>query len=161
MKAEYINPFVKAAASVLRDELGSEVGRGEIYLHRSAYTSQDVTVLIGVTGQVNGIVLYSLSKLTACNIAAHILDQPFPEFDDLAQSGVAEIGNVITGTAGIHLSEAGFTTNISPPTVLVGSGTMVSTIDLPRLVIPLTTMAGPIEIHVALQVMGSAVPNYS
>ena len=151
MKVEYINPFVRAATEVLERELGRAVEQGTVYLHRSAYTSQEVTVLIGVTGQVRGIVLYCLSQQTACAIAAAILGQEVPEFDELAQSGIAEIGNVITGTASVYLAEAGFTSTITPPTLLIGQGTMVSTIDLPRLVIPILTELGTIEIHVALQ----------
>ncbi|MCS7001824.1 MAG: chemotaxis protein CheX, partial [Dehalococcoidia bacterium] len=122
-----------------------------VSLLRSAYTNQDVTVLVGVTGDVRGVVLYCLSAQTACKFAEQMLGQQVPEFDDLAQSGIAELGNVITGAAGVHLAEAGFTFNITPPTLLIGNGTMVSTVDLPRLVIPVKTEHGPLEIHVALQ----------
>jgi chemotaxis protein CheX len=144
--------------SVFKEELRGDIQRGQIYVHTSAYTKQEVTVLIGVTGQIQGIVLYELSTQTACKLAGLIACREFDEFDELAQSGVAELGNVITGTAGTHLSEAGFTTSMSPPTLLVGTGTMVSTIDLPRLVIPLQTSAGAVDIHVALQVKETTAP---
>lgn len=150
MKSEYINPFLKAAVAVLEQELSSPVSRGEISLKRSSYTTHDVTVVIGVTGAVEGTVLLCLSQETACDMVGKILGQPFAEFDELAQSGTAEVGNVITGSAGAQLADAGFHSTISPPTIVIGSNTMVSTLDLPRIVIPLGTCAGPMELHVAL-----------
>jgi chemotaxis protein CheX len=69
----------------------------------------------------------------------------------LAQSGIGELGNVITGRAGILLAEAGYPSNITPPALVVGKGTLVTTLDLNRLVFPLQTEQGPLEIHVVLK----------
>ncbi len=150
MKVEYINPFVQAATEVLERELGCTVDQGKMSTTRSAYTTEDVSVLIGVHGEVRGMVLYCLSEKTASNIAAIVLSQEVPELDEFAQSGIAEISNVITGTAGRYLAEAGFSANISPPTLLIGRGTMVSTANLNRLIIPLNTELGAFEVHIAL-----------
>ena len=85
-----------------------------------------------------------------------MMGQEFPEFDALAQSGIAEIGNVITGRAAVLLAEAGFPSDLAPPMLLVGRGTMISTLDVQRLVIPLETDLGKIEIQVALKLAGAA-----
>jgi chemotaxis protein CheX len=151
MKVDFVNPFVDAARSVLETELGVAVNKGTVSLQSSAYTTQDVTVLIGVMGAVQGVVLYGMSQKTALNIVGAMMGQAFPEFDELAQSGIAELGNVITGLAATGLENAGYSSRISPPTSIVGHGSMISTLDIRRLVVPLITDFGAVEIHVALR----------
>jgi chemotaxis protein CheX len=56
----------------------------------------------------------------------------------------------------VLLSEAGFPSDLAPPMLLIGRGTMISTLDVQRLVIPLETEFGKIEIQVALKLMGAA-----
>ena len=68
-----------------------------------------------------------------------------------AKSGIGEIGNVITGREAVLLAEAGFPSDLAPPMLIVGRGTMVSTLDVQRLVIPLETEVGRIDVQVALR----------
>jgi chemotaxis protein CheX len=157
MRAEIINPFLQAASEVLESELGSPPQRGAIGLQRSAYTSDEVTAVVAVTGEVAGIVLFAMTETTARAMVSKMMGQEFPEFDALAQSGIAEIGNVITGRAAVLLSEAGFASDLAPPMLIVGCGSMISTLDVQRLVIPMVTEFGEIEIQVALKLTGAAV----
>jgi len=156
MKAEFINPFLQAATTVLESELGSAPQRGNIGLQRSAYTSNEVTAVVGVTGTVSGMVMFSMAESTARSMVGVMMGQEFPEFDALAQSGIAEIGNVITGRAAVLLAEAGFPSDLAPPMLIVGKGTLLSTLDVQRLVIPLESEFGSIEVQVALKENASA-----
>jgi len=142
---------VEAATEVLNDEVQTEVSRGALSLQKTSLTTDDITVLITLVGQVQGVVLVSLSRQTGLNMVASIMGQPFTEFDSLAQSGVAELGNVITGRATIKLAEAGIQSNISPPTLILGSSIQISTLDFPRIVVPLHTDLGSITVHLALR----------
>jgi chemotaxis protein CheX len=151
MRAEIINPFLQAASEVLESELGSPPQRGAIGLQRSAYTSDEVTAVVAVTGEVAGMVLFAMTESTARAMVSKMMGQDFPELDALAQSGIAEIGNVITGRASCLLSEAGFTSDLAPPMLIVGRGSMISTLDVQRLVIPMETEFGQVEIQVALK----------
>ena len=151
MRAEIINPFLQAASEVLESELGSPPQRGAIGLQRSAYTSDEVTAVVAVTGEVAGMVLFAMTESTARAMVSKMMGQDFPELDALAQSGIAEIGNVITGRASCLLSEAGFTSDLAPPMLIVGRGSMISTLDVQRLVIPMKTEFGQVEIQVALK----------
>jgi chemotaxis protein CheX len=151
VKVEFVNPFIQAASEVLESELGAEAQRGELRLQKSAFTTDEVTAIVGVTGKVRGIVLYSMTESTAMAIVARIMQQEFHAFDALAQSGIGELGNVITGRAGVLLSDAGYPSNITPPAVVVGKGTMVTTLDLNRLVMPLETDVGRLEVQIVLR----------
>jgi len=151
VKVEFVNPFIEAACEVLESELGGEAQRGEVRLQKSAITTDEVTALVGVTGTVSGLVLYSMSLATAVALASRMMGQEFQELDALAQSGIGELGNVITGRAGVLLSEAGYPSNITPPALVVGRGTMVTTLDLNRLVFTLQTEVGDLEVQLVLR----------
>lgn len=156
MRAEFINPFLQAATEVLESELGSAPKRGAVGLQRSAYTSDEVTVVVAVIGDVAGMVIFAMTEDTARAMVSRMMGQEFPEFDALAQSGIAEIGNVITGRAAVLLSEAGFPSELAPPMLLVGRNTMISTLDVQRLVIPMETDLGRVEIQVALNLTSAS-----
>jgi chemotaxis protein CheX len=151
MNVKFLNPFVEAASEVIEIETGINLKRGDLGLEKTPYMTDDITVIIALVGMVNGNVLYSLSIPTAIALASRMLGENLASFDNLAQSGIAELGNVITGRASVKLSSAGYDSTISPPTLVVGSGIMISTLDRPRLVVPFQSEYGPITIHLALR----------
>ncbi len=151
MNVKFLNPFVEAAYEVLKAETRIEVNRGELSLDKSPYQTDDVTVIIALVGAVEGTVFYSMNEATASNFATLILGEEQHLADSLAQSGIAELGNVITGRATVLLAQAGYEANISPPTLLLGRGATISTLDFPRLVVPLVSESGTLMIHIALR----------
>lgn len=155
MKAEWINPFLNAAVNYLAMDTNvspSEIGRGDISLEENRMaTHRDVTILVAVTGDVQGVVAYSINEGTACRMVTAILGEPTPMYSELVASAVAEMGNVITGLAGASLEKMGYVTDIAPPYTVWGRGAIISTINIPRLVVPLTTPFGDIDISIALQ----------
>jgi len=151
MKADLVNPFVLAAADVLRSEVGADVRRGPMKVEKAGYVSDDVTVLVSLVGQVEGSVLYGMSYETAKGIVSQILGQPFERFDELAQSGISEVANVITGLSSTKLSEAGYVSIISVPMLIIGKGARISTLKIDRLVIPLETTLGELKLSLGLR----------
>lgn len=152
MKVEYINPFVQAAYDVLVQEIQAKIEKGTLSIEESSVTTQEeVTVLIGITGKLHGVVMYSLAERTAKNIVSAMLGERIPIFDAMAESAIAEMGNVISGLASAQLENAGYICNIAPPTMVIGRGVIISTINIKRLVIPLNTEHGTIRISVAVK----------
>lgn len=150
MKAEFVNPFLAAAQQVLEAEAGAAVRKGTVTVQNSPLMSDDVTVLIGVVGRVKGVVLYSLSERTAKDLVGAMVGEPVQVLDPLVESAVGELGNVITGRASMELEKLGYPVTIAPPSVVVGKNTVISTLEIRRLVIPLVTQYGDIVVHVAL-----------
>ncbi|MGE5559477.1 MAG: chemotaxis protein CheX [Chloroflexota bacterium] len=150
MKVAYINPFVSAVARVLDQEAGLTVQRGQISMTAESVTSDDITVIIGVVGQVHGVVMYSLSERMAKSIVAAMIGQEVPVFDTMAESAISELANVITGLASSDLEESGFTCRLAPPTLIIGRGVYISTVLIQRLNIPIQTEQGTLHISVAL-----------
>lgn len=151
MDVRFLNPFLIAAAEVIEAEVKLKIQRGGISVHQGALTTDDVTVLINLVGQIQGVVLLELSRQTGISFVSRMMGQTFDEFDNLAQSGIAELGNVISGKATVELSKTGVDSTISPPTMILGKGTQISTIDFQRLVVPLQTEAGSITVHLAVR----------
>jgi chemotaxis protein CheX len=150
MNIKYLMPFIESAYEVILAEAKIEMKRGELTIEKGAYVTGDITVILSLIGDIKGTVIYSLEKITALNIVSKIFGETLREFDDLAQSGVAELGNVITGKASVKLSQSGYESTISPPALIVGNGARVSTLAIPRLRVPLQSEAGEIVIHLAL-----------
>jgi len=150
MDVRFLTPFLKGAVDVLTTELGGPIERGELSLRRSAYTTQAVNVLLTLVGRIQGVVIYGMSQSTALAMVSQIMGQPFEVMDDLAQSGVAEIGNVITGRASMLLAAEGYTAKLSIPMLVMGEA-MISILDFPRVVVPLVCQHGAIEVHLALR----------
>lgn len=151
MNVKFLNPFVEAAYEVLRAEADTDIARGELRLDKEPYITNDVTVIISLVGHVSGNVIYGLELPTALALASFMLGESLTSFNALAQSGIAELGNVITGRASVKLAEAGYESTISPPTMLLGKGASISTLDIARLVVPLRSRFGDVLIHLALR----------
>ena len=92
-----------------------------------------------------------MAETVSLKLISAILGQDASELDELGQSGIAEMANVIAGTAGIQLADENIETIINPPLVLVGRGARLSTVEIQRLVVPLTTAYGEVKLHVALR----------
>jgi chemotaxis protein CheX len=150
MNVKYLIPFVDAAYEVLKAEAHYQMKRGQLSLEKGVYLTEEITVILSLVGDITGTVFYSMNTQTTLNIISVILGEQLTELDALAQSGIAELGNVITGRASVKLSHTGFETTISPPTLMIGAGATISTLDLPRLIVPLEGAPGKIVIHLAL-----------
>jgi len=154
-RADILEPFVEAARDVIAAELGTEVAPGKLAVARGAATTRDVTVLIGITGRLTGIVTYGMSDEMALTIVGKLMGAPVAELDEMVLSGVAELGNVIAGRATTLLVGMGLHTMITPPILLVGGGSRLTVANIPRLMVPLNTDLGTVESQLAVKVTGA------
>jgi len=151
LNVEFLNPFVEAARDVFLAETQLDVSRGNLSMETSSFTADEITVLISLVGDVRGVVMLGLSEATGLALVGRMMSQSFETFDRLAQSGVAELGNVIAGRASVKMEEAGYTTDISPPTMVRGKGVSISTLEFQRIKVPLANDLGEVTVHLALE----------
>ncbi len=151
MNVKFLNPFLEAINEVLKAETGSITEKGDLKLDKAPYITDDITVIIALVGAIEGMVMYSLDNDTAIKLVSKMMGDDISEFNSLVQSGVAELGNVITGRASVKLSQTGFDATISPPTLVIGRGSQITTLDFPRLVVPLSTDFGKVTVQLALR----------
>ncbi len=150
MRAEFINPFVAAGVQVLESVMESAPQPGQLAVRSATFTTQQVSIVVGVTGRIEGQAVYGMSLVTATKVAAAMSGMPAITFDELASSAIAELGNMVSGHAATLLSNAGYECQITPPTLIRGANIEIST-STPALVVPLHTDFGKIEINVAVR----------
>ncbi|EKD87667.1 MAG: hypothetical protein ACD_35C00295G0006 [uncultured bacterium] len=151
MNVKFLNPFIEAAFEVLKAEAGITAERGNLGLEQNEYKTDDITVILALVGTVEGTVYFGMSDETAMLLVSKMIGENITSFNSLAQSGIAELGNVITGRASVKLSVAGYEATISPPTLLLGKGATISTLDFARIVVPVLFDGTGINIHLALR----------
>lgn len=152
MKVEYINPFVSGSSLVFEQILGNKPVPGKLSARPQLFTSNAINIVCGVTGDVAGQVIYGLSQPTALKIASRMIGQQCKEFDELVASAIAELANMISGNSITMLSQQGFTSDITPPTIIKGTNVRISSSDIPVIVIPLDIEGfGEVQTNVCLQ----------
>ena len=72
MKIEIVNPFITGAVHVLVEYIGSEMEQGQLAVRTAIFTTQQVSIIVGVSGEVRGEVIYGMSPVTATKIASAI-----------------------------------------------------------------------------------------
>ena len=154
MRVEYINPFVESAFSVLKEVMECEVKRGEIYLKSTNMSIQGVAALVGLAGDVEGRVLFDMSKDTALFVAGAMNQETFTVLDDLAKATIQELANMITAQAVTKLHDLGFKFDLTPPALFTGDNMEVATNlgEVEALIVPMEL--GPnlkIEVNVAIR----------
>jgi len=154
MRVEYINPFVESAFSVLKEVMNADVKRGEIYLKPTTMSIQGVAALVGLAGDVEGRVLFDMTKSTALHVAGAMNQEEFATFDELAKATIQELANMITAQAVTKLHDLGFKFDLTPPALFTGDNMEVSTNlgEVEALIVPMELgNNGKIEVNVAIR----------
>jgi chemotaxis protein CheX len=152
MRVEYINPFVEAAFNVLREVLNTEVKRGDLYLKSTTMSIMGVAALVGLAGDVEGRVLFDMTKDTALKIAGAMNGEDFSVLDELAKATITELANMITAQAVTKLHDLGFKFDLTPPALFTGENMEISNREVEALIVPMELGPhGKIEINVAVR----------
>ncbi|MDR0382487.1 MAG: chemotaxis protein CheX [Spirochaetaceae bacterium] len=154
MRVEYINPFVEATFSVLKEVLNTDVNRGDLYLKESSMRIMGVAALVGLAGDVEGRVLFDMTKDTALKIASAMNGgEEFPALDDMAKATITELANMITAQAITKLHDLGFKFDLTPPALFSGENMEISnTLNVEALIVPMELgPLGKIEVNVVIR----------
>jgi len=154
MRVEYINPFVESAFTVLKEVMNSEVKRGEIYLKPTSMSIMGVAALVGLAGDVEGRVLFDMTKDTALHVAGAMNMEEFTVLDELAKATIQELANMITAQAVTKLHDLGFKFDLTPPALFTGDNMEVSSNlgEVEALIVPMEMAEkGKIEVNVAIR----------
>jgi chemotaxis protein CheX len=153
MRVEYINPFVEAAFNVLKEVLNSDVKRGDLYLKNASMSIMGVAALVGLAGDVEGRVLFDMTKETALAVSGAMNGEQFTTLDELAKATIQELANMITAQAVTKLHDLGFKFDLTPPALFTGDNMEVSNnLKVEALIVPMELGAiGKIEVNVAIR----------
>lgn len=107
-------------------------------------------VLVGLTGNLRGSVTYAVGQETARAMYGAMSGLAADEFHGLAQSAIGELANMISGRGTAILDGLGCSCDITPPMLIVGPNTTVSTAASMRDHARIDTGHGPIFIDVGV-----------
>ena len=151
MRVEYINPFVEAAFNVLKEVLGEDIKRGELYLKATSQPVLGVAAIVGLAGDVEGRVLLDMSHKTALAIASAMNGEKLTELDALGKATIAELANMITGQAVTKLHDLGFKFDLTPPALITGDNMVVTDAGVEALIVLVELTEGKLEVNVAIR----------
>jgi chemotaxis protein CheX len=153
MRVEYINPFVEAAFDVLKEVLNTDVKRGDLYLKQSTMSIMGVAALVGLAGDVEGRVVFDMTKQTALGVVSAMNGgESFTAMDEMAKATIQELANMITGQAVTKLHALGFKFDLTPPALFTGENMEISNGKVEALIVPMELgPLGKIEINVAVR----------
>ncbi|GMO32484.1 MAG: chemotaxis protein CheX [Termitinemataceae bacterium] len=162
MRVEYINPFVEATYNVLKEVLNTDgskdpdtlVKRGDLFLKEASMQIMGVAALVGLAGDVEGRVLFDMSKDTALKVAGEMNGgEVFTSLDDMAKATITELANMITAQAVTKLHELGFKFDLTPPALFSGENMEISnTLKVEALIVPMEMgPLGKIEVNVVIR----------
>ena len=150
MKEDYVNSFLAPAKLVWEKEMGVDLEVVGAEVTSNQFTTDDITVIIGVSGRLEGNVLYGFSEESAQSIVAVMMGEPVTTInDELALSAIGEIGNMITGNAAARLAQLGYTCNISPPVIINPAGSRFTTV-VPQILVRFTSPVGGLAVRIGL-----------
>lgn len=128
-----MNNTVSAVFPAAVEEVLLECGFADVDVRNGCSDDETVqlSVSIGLTGRVKGFFVVGTTLETALGVAHDLggmmgIDMgPMPTMDDMHRAALSELANQISGRAAMHLSDAGFDTDITPPTIMSGDGLTV------------------------------------
>jgi chemotaxis protein CheX len=149
LKAEYINPFVTAAAEVFSTMLQCELTRGKLAIGNGAQPTMDISGVIGLSGRATGTVVLSLDRAVALSATEILLGQKCTSIDGDVIDAVGELTNMVAGRAKAGLEHLAM--SLALPTVITGKNHVISFGSATQtLAIPFTCDWGGLVVEVGL-----------
>ena len=151
MDAKLVNPFIDAFTSVLPMMGFPTPSRKGMGLKSIVVDSLGVTIMVGFTRQLRGHVVYNMSEETAKHIASTMMmGMPVAALDEMAQSAICEMSNMLTATAATNLTALGYDVDISTPSLTVGSDFKVKISTEKYLTVTMDLAGHDVEINIAV-----------
>ncbi|MEE1361380.1 MAG: chemotaxis protein CheX [Selenomonadaceae bacterium] len=151
MGAKLVNPFIDAFTSVLPMMGFPTPSRKGMGLKSIVVDSLGVTIMVGFTRQLRGNVVYNMSEETAKHIASTMMmGMPVAALDEMAQSAICEMSNMLTATAATNLTALGYDVDISTPSLTVGSDFKVKISTEKYLTVTMDLAGHDVEINIAV-----------
>lgn len=152
MDVKLVNPFIDAFTTVM-PQMGLPVPeRTGMGVADQNISSKGVAVLVGFTKEIRGNVVYNMSEDTAKFIASTMMmGMPVETFDEMAQSAISEMSNMLTANAATNLTALGKEVDISTPSLTVGTDTKLKISNGQFLTVTMDIGGHPVEIDIAIE----------
>lgn len=146
MKAEHVNPFIISVCKIMKDMCMLDLKIGKPAMVKGAYSGDTSIIKLGIIGNLTGQVVLNISHQTALQIVSKMIMMPVDTIDEMGQSAISELGNMIAGNAATVFANSNILIDITPPSYFLGSEFKP---DVPGFFsIPFTCEAGELSVDV-------------
>jgi len=122
-----------------------------ILKERQIFLSTGMFITIGVTGKIRGQILYRLDNISALKLSSLMLNTNFTVIDEMAQSALSELTNIISGATLSSEAFGKLDIDIFPPTVFQGSKISLNALKMDVIQIPFSFNGGILDIFLAIE----------
>lgn len=152
MDVKFVNPFIESFMSVVPQLGFSNVQKGGLSVKGKELVSSGVIIVVGIVGAIKGNVVYSIGMESAKAIASiMMMGAPVDELDEMSQSALSELANMLTASAATSFSNLGIRIDISTPTLLYGEDISVKMSSRQVLCIQFMADDNLIDINIAFE----------
>lgn len=121
MNSEYAKLFLNSFEHVIYEIMNEKVNREELYIKEDKNNGGDVLVSIGVSGDVKGYLIIDMTESVAKHIASKMMfDMKVDEMNEMVQSALCELSNMIAGSVANNFGKLGKEVNITTPNLYIG-----------------------------------------
>jgi len=150
MDVLYVNPFIQATVETFKTMLNLELKTSTPELKHDATHTYDISGVIGLTGEAQGVISLSFPKLLALKIVSQLLGVQIKIVGAEVTDGIGEIANIVAGNAKQHLTK--YKLSISLPNVVVGTGHRIAVQSgVPTIIVPLECTLGNFAMEISLK----------
>ncbi|MDR1663482.1 MAG: chemotaxis protein CheX [Clostridiales bacterium] len=155
MNADFINPFIQGVQSVFTSVANEAPALGSLFVKAAPYSAMPVTISLSIIGEITGEVVYTMKEADAFYVASlMMMGMPVTALDEMSQSAVSELGNMISGHVATIFYGKGIKIDITPPSFKLNA----TAADFPNMAkvskvicIPLKFSAGQVfEVDIAI-----------
>lgn len=135
MDAKVINPVLESFLGIMPQIGFKSVEKKALSLVEREVENAGVMSNIGVTGSLRGSIVIGMDTAAALKVASTMMGgMQVSELDDMAQSAISELSNMVCANACTNLGAAGVQgLNISPPSLIVGERSRIC-LSAPKLI---------------------------
>jgi chemotaxis protein CheX len=123
VREQLLGPFIEAASLTLSELARTELVVRSLYRTATPRTLGDLSAVLGVTAEGDGVLVLSFPSRTATALAERIFAEvPQAPDEGLIRDCMGEVANVIAGQAKTLLAETPYQLVLATPSILTGAG---------------------------------------
>ena len=115
VKAEHVNPFILSVCKVVKDVCKMDLKIGKPGVKKEEYPDDASIIELGIVGGLSGKVILNMEHPAALEIISKMMMQPVNTIDEIGQSAISELGNMIAGNAATVFANNNILIDITPP----------------------------------------------
>lgn len=149
MKAEHVNPFIISVCKIMKDMCMVDLKIGTPSVRNKDFSSDSSLIRLGLVGQLQGEVILNIERDAALGVVSKMMMMPVESIDEIGQSAISELGNMVAGNAATVFANNNILIDITPPSYCLGENYTDNTEQL--FSVPFTSDIGRLSVDIYIK----------